>query len=267
MDLLIKIAYIALGLDILIILTLLIVFIRFVYIDIKTDEKINEFTANLEKNELDKITNTCKKLMNSRRKTDQYTKHFGLALLNIKNKEFEPALDNLEKAREIYPDLSTSYYKTIDILFQQRQFNKAYSFLFKSIYHNILFDCKFFIYAGMLFISNESYDEAIKIFELAEKKDSSSPTPNIGIAIAHYLNKNNTLTIDSIRTARKKIKPQNTKHNELNEWAKGLLAIIHGDLKEAKYIFEYYKETSNFSPVFELILNRINNLLPAENKS
>ena len=86
MDLVIKIAYIALGLDILIILTLLILFIRYVYIDLKTDEKINEFKINLENNELEKITNTCKKLTNSRRKTDQYTKHFGLALKNKKNK-------------------------------------------------------------------------------------------------------------------------------------------------------------------------------------
>lgn len=267
MDLLIKIAYVALGIDILILLVIFVIFIRFMFIDMKTDSRINEFKNNLEKNEPEKVEKICEQLTTSRKKTDQYARHFGLALLDIKNKEFEHALENLEKARELYPDLSTTYYKTIDILFQQKQFTKAYSFLMKSVYHNILFDCKFFTYAGMLFLSSESFEEAINVFELAEKKDSNSPTPHIGIAIAHYLNKNNTLTIDAIRTARKKIKPQNINHNELNEWAKGLLALIHGDLKEAKYIFEYYKETSNFGPVFELILNRINKLLPSENKS
>ena len=257
MDLIIKIALVVLVINTLSVTFFAMWIAHYIINDFKNDELYDEIKLLTQKNEYEKLKDKCEKNINSSNKLIRYYAHYGLALQEIKLTNYIEAEELLGECIRIIPTNLHSYYKLIEIKLILKEPSRAYYYVIQAFDNSVFPDSNFFTYVGMLFTANEEYDDAIKIFEMASKKDSKSPMPIIGIAIAHYLNKNNNKAIDFIREARNKINPNNSSHTEINEWAKGLLAIMHGDFKEAHYIFEYYRDSSNFGPIFDLILQRI----------
>lgn len=257
LELLYKVAIVALVLDVLVILGFLSSLGYWIYQDILFDN-INQTLKNkIDTKDYEELDKFCEELLQSKKRIKMYCAYYGLSLTEFKKKNLEMAQEYAEQAIEVIPSLSHAYLQIIQIMLSRKEYLKSYFFALQALNNNVLFDSNFGVHIGMIFLSCKQYIEAIKLFEQSSKKDINSPKPLVCMAIAHYLNKNNQKAIDFIREARKKINPNSAKHFEVNEWAKGLLAIIHGDLKEARYIFEYYRESSNFEPVFEQILDRI----------
>lgn len=261
MELVYKVAIIALALDVLVIAGFLGSLGYWIYQDILFDNIQHTLKNKIDTKDYEELDTLCKELLESKKRIKMYCAYYGLSLTEFKKKNMEAAQEYAEKAIEVIPSLSHAYLQIIQIMLSKKEFLKSYFFALQALNNNVLFDSNFGIYLGMIFLSCKEYLEAIKLFEISSRKDVHSPKPLVCIAIAHYLNKNNQKAIDFIREARKKINPNCAKHFEVNEWAKGLLAIIHGDLKEARYIFEYYRESSNFEPVFEQILERIKQVI------
>lgn len=208
-----------------------------------------------EKN-YDELEKKCEVLMSSNVKYKQYYAFNAIAVRELKKKSYEKAEEYANKAIELMPSEDSAYKTMVDIFFQQKDINKAYYYILQSAAKSSL-NYNMCVASGKLFTFTEKYDEAIKMYELASSENNLSPVPLIAIAFVHYLNRNNTKAIDFIREARKKINPNITSHIEVDEWAKGLLAIMSGDFKEACYIFDYYSEESDFGPIFDLILDKV----------
>lgn len=264
MELLIKIALVVLALNVLVIGPFICYLIYCLITDITFETFSKSADLNIEHQQFDALEKQCQELINSDEKTKKYCAHYGLGLLETKRKNFDNAIEHFESAITLIPSIQASHFRLVDIMFMLKDIDRGFYYILRGIDSNILFESKFFTYIGMLFLANSNNNEAIKMFEIAQKRDLNSPTPKVGIAIAHFLNRNNTLAIDCIREARKVINTDKADHTQANEWAKGLLALMHGDAKEAKYIFEYYKESSNFGPVFEIILERIEQVFKPE---
>lgn len=259
MDLLTKIAFVALVLDVIILVVGVPIIIYYINAESNYDLDDNQIRELLASGEIEELKQQCNKLLNSTNKTHQHLAYVGMARIEFREKNIDKAEENLLKAVELKPKGAHAYIALVDIMFFKKEIFKAFYYLFSALTKcNTWDDFQLYIAAAKLFTYIKHYDEAIAMFEKASGQNSWSPLPLIGIAIVHYLNKNNTKAIDFIRQARTKTNSSVALDSEVDEWAKGLLAIMSGDIKEAKYIFEYYSETNTFGPIFELILERIN---------
>lgn len=257
LELITKISYMVLGINASLLVIALCMWIILIRQWVIWDSLENEIKKFISEGKLDEIRDKCEQLVNSKEKYKRYNGYNGLALLELKKKNFFNVDKYANNAIEIVPNEISAYVTLIDAFITQKEPFKGHFYLLRALDNSYL-NFTLCITAGKLFIITGHYDEAIKMFESASKKDFRSPLPFISIAISHYLNKNNNKAIDFIRQTRKKIDPNISAHAEITDWTKGLLAIISGDLKEAIYIFEYYKEENAFGPIFELILERIN---------
>ncbi len=259
MDLVTKIAFVTLAINAIVIAGGIVFLLYFTYECLVWSNIETYIKHYLSTNEHNKVEEYSKKLLESKQKYKQFWGYTGLAKKELQCKNYDTAIEYAEKAIEILPGEYEGYYPLLDSLFRSKQYYRALYYCFVARSKSVI-DPLLNLKIASIFICLGCYDEARKLLETATLDYRESPLPDIFIAIIHYLERNNKLAIDFIRKAREKVKPSISDHSEVNEWAKGLLAVMSGDFKEGKYIFEYYSETSNFGPIFELILVRINEI-------
>lgn len=219
----------------------------------KLESDLNHLLLSGKHTEAEEI---AKELILSNRKYKKYYGYNTLSLIELKRKHFDNAEKYALQATIVFPGDPNSYTTLIDVYLHKRQVYKGLYYVLQAA-SNAYLDLDLCIAAGKLYLYSDNYDEAIKMFEIAAERDPNSPVPTISIAIAYYLSKNNKKAIDYVRMARKNINPENSFDIEVNEWAKGLLAGMSGDFREASYIFEYYKDVSSYGPIFEKVLERL----------
>jgi tetratricopeptide (TPR) repeat protein len=257
LDLFTKIAYIALGVNLVIIgagLTVLAYFISHWYQSDVIRVKLDQF---IRKKEFEELGLETQKLINSGKKYKIYFALHAMAKKEMILKNYDKAEEYATEAIELMPSEDQVYYTLLDILLIKKEISKGFYYLFLAgtkIFNNYSLSIR----AGKYFMYTGNYAEAIKTLEHASQDSSEQVAPLVFIAISHYLNKNKKEAIDYIRKARKRIEenPQYDFSKE-NEWAKGLLAMMSGDFREATYLFDYYKDNLEYGPVFELLLQKI----------